>query len=301
MAGQNLYGRVARLTISTPNTTTGDYTGTTRNVLEIDAGTDSANPGNIGQRIKFDIAKTDKKEPNTSKIVVINLNDSSRAQMQTKPVKLMLEVGYRDTGFTRIFVGDARSVDQVRNDADWETTAKLGDGERGYQNSRVAESFSPGTPQGQVLRYLANASGLQTGNAIDIATSMTTPFDQGYIVHGFWQQSFDRFVRSLGYTWSIQNETIQILQPGQALGLQIPLISESTGLVGSPEMGTPEKPTKPHLVKFTTLLVATQPGAKVHLTSDRYDADVYVKKCRFEGDTQGGPWFTHIEGIILKS
>lgn len=295
----DLFGRRAKVTIQLPaGSSFIDVQGA--NVVEISGGIiDPANPNNLGMRIQFDITKTDQKEPNTSQIIITNLSDTRRASLKVKGVKFSLDAGYVATGMTRIIRGDARTIDHVRDGADWNTTARLGDGERAYRFARVNESFSPGTGAGSVLRFLANRSGIQIGNSSTVASALTTTFDQGYVVNGSWQQAMDKLLRAVGYVWSIQDETIQILKPNEAVDAQIPLISPETGLIGSPEMGTPEKKGKPQLVEFESLLVATRPGAKVHLRSKRYDADVRVKRCRFYGDTHGGPWFSKIQGVIL--
>lgn len=293
-----LYGRRARLTLAIPVSTPGDFTHVTTDVLEIQGGDDPANPG---MRIQFEVAKTVEKEPNTSKVVVSNLSPTTRAGLQKKGVKVTLEAGYVATGMSRIFVGDARTIDHVRNGPDWDTTIKLGDGERSIRFARFNESFAPGTSAGDVLTALANASGLAVGNVPDVVANLTT-FDQGYAVSGRVDKSLDRLVKSLGYKYSVQDGALQILTPGQALNSSVPDVSPSTGLIGSPEMGTPEKKGQPALLKFRSLLVPVIPGGKVKLTSERYDGVfVRIKKVKFTGDTHGGEWYSDMEGTILPN
>lgn len=293
-----LYDRRCRVTFSTPSDTAGNFKDVLRDELVVEAGEGGNHPA--GLRVSFKISKTDGKEPNTAEITVTNLNDDSRGQLQKKGLKVVLEAGYNATGVARLHRGDARTVDHVRDKASWNTIVKCGDGERAYKHARVAESFAAGTGAGDVLTFLANASGLQVGNVPTVVANLTTRYDQGYVVSGRWSDEMDRLVKAIGYGWSIQDETLQVLLPGQATNGQIPLISVESGLIGSPEFGTPEKKGKPALVKFQSLLMPTTPGAKVHLKSERYDGDVRVKKCSFEGDTHGGPWFTSYEGVILK-
>src|SRR5258706_12959850 len=107
----------------------------------------------------------------------------------------------------------------------------------------------------------------------------------------------DRHIGWISYTWSIQYQSLQVLLPGGSVGGEIPVFSPSTGLIGSPEMGSPEKKGKPALVKFKALVRATKPGARVKLESERYDGVVLVKKANFDGDTRGGDWYVTIEGV----
>ena len=84
------------------------------------------------------------------------------------------------------------------------------------------------------------------------------------------------------------------------MGALIPEISVDSGLIGSPEFGTPEKNGKPALVKFTSLFTVTQPGARVHLKSERYNGEVLVVKSQFVGDTHGRDFYTHYQGTLLS-
>ena len=295
--GDQLKGRRCKITITIPTKIPGDFTHTLQNQLVIN-GPDEA--GSPGLRVVFHIVKTSEKEPNTNKVTVYNLAESTRHLLQTKGMKLMLEAGYQATGITRLFEGDVRFIDHVRKGGDWETELKCGDGERGYKYARLSESYAPGTVAGQILKRLAQASGLAIGNVGSQAAVLSTSFDAGYAVSGPVMDSLHRLVKSLGYTLSIQDGALQILGRDEALEVMVPLISPTTGLIGSPEMGTPRKSGKPALCKFTALLTPTRPGSKVHLQSERYDGLVTVQKCEFVGDTYGGSWYTHFQGSISQ-
>jgi hypothetical protein len=299
LSGSALLDRRCRLTIANPVATPADFAHTLTDVIEIDGGTtDQADVP--GMRVVFKIDKTDKKEPNTSEIKVYNLSPTRRASLQKIGVKVLLEAGYKETGITRYASADVRTVDHVREGADWVTTLKLGDGERAWKFARVYESWAPGTRVADVLKRLASAMGIETGNVDAQANALGARLDQGYAVAGSAARGLDQFVRSLGKVWSVQDGQLQILDPYAAVDLPIPEITPQTGLVGSPEMGSPPTKGKPALLKFKSLLVPTKPGAKVKLKSERYDGFVLVHKCSFEGDTHGGDWYTSIEGTIIK-
>lgn len=293
----NLYGRRARIVVAIP--VASDFHSTTFDELEVNAG--EGTDGEPGLRVAFKIEKSDGKEPNNSEITITNLSPDSRGKLQKKGVKVTLEAGYDATGLSKIFRGDARSIDHVRNNADWDTKIKCGDGERAWRFARVNESFAAGTGAGDVLNYLAEQSGLQIGSVPSVVASLTTRYDHGYVVSGSWAHEMDKLVKSIGYKWSVQDETLQVLLPGEASKAAVPEISPETGLVGSPEFGTPEKKGKPALVKFKSLLQPTQPGARVKLKSDRYNGFVRVKKISIEGDTHGGNWYTTFQGVLLGS
>ncbi len=298
--GDNLFDRRCRLTIANPVDTPNDFTTTTTDVIEIDGGV-TDDRAVAGMRLKFRITKTDKKEPNTSEITVTNLSPDRRKSLQKKGVKVMLEAGYRDTGVAKIFTGDVRSIDHIRSTADFDTTMKLGDGERAWNFARVSESFSPGTRAADIGKALGKALGIGLGNLEKILSENTGIFDQGYAAAGSAAREFDRFMRSQKLLWSVQDSEIQVLKPGQVLEAPIPYFTADSGLVESPEMGTPGKKGKPALVTFKGLLQPVKPGTKVKLKSERYDGLVKVKSCTYDGDTHGGAWYVTISGEVLKS
>lgn len=292
-SGQALFGRRCRVTIATPVATEGNFRDTTSEVVEIDG-------GDGGLRIAGSIRKTTKKEPNTCEIRIYNLSPSRRAGLQKKGVKVLVEVGYKDTGLSRVFSGDARTVDHVREGADWITVLKLGDGERAWQYARVNESFAPGTPRADVVRTLAEKMGLDLGNVAKQVADITGTFDAGFAASGSASRAFEQVIRAVELEWSMQDGALQLLRPDQPLDQSVPDITPQTGLIGSPEMGSPPKKGKPALVKFTALMTPVKPGSKVKLKSERYDGYVRVTGIEYDFDTHGASWYSKIAGQVLK-
>lgn len=297
--GQALFDRRCRVTIANPVKTANDYKDVTTDVIEIDGGT-TDDRAVSGLRVWFKITKKLTKEPNTSEIIVTNLSPNRRSSLQQKGVRVLLEAGYKETGVSRYFSGDVRTIDHIRNGADWDTSLKLGDGERAWNFARVYESFAPGTPKSSVVKTLAESMGLDVGNLESQLSGIVGTIDQGFAAAGSASRAFDQFVKSIGKEWSVQDNALQILDPYEVLDLPIPEISVDSGLLGSPEMGTPPKKGKPPLVKFKSLLIPTRPGAKVKLVSKRYNGYVRVVAVTFTGDTHGGEWETEISGQILQ-
>lgn len=289
-SGQSFFGRVCKVTIAAPVADKSNFKDTiSSTVTEIE-----------NLRVQFTVKKTLKKEPNTSEIKITNLAPSTRKSLQTKGVKVMLQAGYKNTGMAKIFSGDARAIDHVRTGADWETVLHLGDGERSWQFATVNESFSPGASKGVVMRTLANSLGVDVGNAFTVADSLQGSLDGGWCASGSAAREFGRLMKAYGLEWSIQDGAIQVLKPYEALKSEIEEISPSSGLIGSPEMGTPGKKGKPALLEFTTLLAPCKVGQKVRLKSERYDGEVRIVAVEFTGDTASGDWYRKIHGEVIK-
>lgn len=285
MAGDLLYGRRCRLTL-TPNT------GTSIEVNAISDGNEQ------GLRVTFQITKTRDKSPNTAEIKIYNLTEKTRLSLQVKPLTVELEAGYQESGLARLFKGDARTIDHERKGCDWITTIKCGDGERNMAISRVQRSFGAKTTAGQVLKQLAADLGVAVGNVPTVIADMTTVFDAGYVCSGRVKDELDRLCKSLGYEWSVQDGALQVLVRNSYVGGMIPLIDSDSGLIGSPESGSPEKKGQAGLVRFKCLLTPLVVGGKVKLKSLRYDGDLVIKRVKYDGDTMGGNWFVEVEGAF---
>lgn len=290
-----LFGRRCRLLISAPTIL--------RTARTAAAGTETVEiiGGDGGMRIQASIKKSLKKEPNTSEIRITNLSPSRRAELQTKGVRVHFEAGYKDTGMFGLFNGDVRTIDHIREGANWTTVMQVGDGERSWQFARVKESFSPGTPKSDVMKTLGGAMGLDLGNLAKMAGNITGAFDQGYSASGSASRAFDGLMKGLKLDWSVQDGAIQVLEKDGVLDGEILEIGSASGLIGSPEMGTPPKSRKkPHYLNFQFLLAPVKCGGKVRLKSERYDGDVRVLKADYELDTHGGPWYTKVGAQVLK-
>jgi hypothetical protein len=250
-------------------------------------------------RVAFRVKKTLTKEPNTAEIVVYNLSESTRRQLQGKAIPVVLSAGYVDNEAV-IFSGDARYIDHVREGADWITKIKCGDGERAYQFRRFNGSFAPGTSIADVIRACASALSINTGNLEEALAKPfrggRTVFRNGFSASGDAIDVLDQLLRGAGFTVSIQNGALQVLQGGQPVPSSAVLLSASTGLVGSPELGTPEKQGAPPRVKAKSLL---QPkivcGGIVELQTISFKGQFRVEALEHTGDTDGGEWYTALE------
>lgn len=252
-----------------------------------------------GLRVSFKVKKTSGKEPNTAEVNIANLSATSRAAMAKKHAKLILQAGFEESIAT-IFSGDARTVDHVRDGASWVTKALAGDGERAYQYSRCSESFGPGTRASDVILYLSRALGINPGNALEKANALpkgsVAAFANGISVHGKAATELDRVLRAVGFEWSIQDGALQILEEGETNRRQIVLLSPSSGLLGSPVHGTPDKKGKPAMLKVKALLQPTlRPGDRVRIEAEATNGQFRIVSLSHSGDTAGGDWFTELE------
>jgi len=293
-AGVLQFDRLCRLSISKPSGSFSD-TDPQLNTLVIGGGNDAGDPG---LRIVAKVTKTNQKEPNTAEITVYNLAPTTRAQLQDKGLRVVVEAGYRAAGYQRIFVGDTRTIDHHRDGPDVLSVFKCGDGERSVRYARASESFAGGSSVADVVKHCADSMGLALGNVGAQLPALGKTLFQGWTAHGAASTELDRVLRAVGYGYSIQDGEIQILAPGESIAQTIPLLSPETGLLGSPEMGSPETKGKATSLKFRSLLLpSARPGGRVQLQCERYNGIFKIKKASHSFDTRGGDWLTDYESI----
>lgn len=272
-------------------------------------------------RIQFKVRRTLVKEPNTCEVSVSNLNEQHRSAFQKKLPKVILEAGYPDN-IAQLFSGDARYVDQVLQGATWTTKLQCGDGERAYRYLRVNESFAPGTRVADVVSKVASAAGMQLTGQVSALQSVTEQFLQGYCAFGKVAAELDHLLVSRGFTWSIQDGKLQILQrSGAVTGDSIIRLATDTGMVGSPEHGSPFKQgpavqvdgnadddtglqpvVGPAILKVKSLLQpGFRPGRRVQIQSKGVNGLFQIQTVEHSGDTFGGEWYSDLECLPADS
>lgn len=214
-------------------------------------------------RVQFRIRKDLSKKPNTGEIVIFNLAERSRQDFNVQAGKVALIAGYRDV-VAQIFYGDITRGYSVRESTEWATKIEAGDGQRAIRHGRVSRSFAGGVPVRDVARACAAALGLDPGDIAQISSSKV--YDHGYAAHGRAADELTRVLSSIGAGWSVQDGRIQLLAPGGATAETIALLSPQSGIIGTPEFGTPTKKGGKAVLRVKTLLLpGSLPGRRVRV------------------------------------
>lgn len=258
-------------------------------------------------RVQFKVKKSIEKEPNECEATIYNLSESSRAALQSKGSRIVIEAGYgRDTA--QIFSGDSRFIDHSHQGADWLTKIQCSDGERAYRYTRVNESFAAGQSRGTVFRRLVQGSGLDTREAQQTVDGLLGQLTQGYAAFGKLSTELDRLLKGTGLTWSIQDNRLQVLQEDAPTKDTAVLLSSSSGLIGSPVHGSPVEGSapgtvtrKPQVLKVKSLLQpAIRPGGRIKLDVENKQLDNAVFRVltvTHTGDTHGQDFYSEAEVV----
>lgn len=256
--------------------------------------------------VAFSVTKTLKKEPNTCDLTIYNLNPDHRSQLaQVKTPWVKIEAGYKGDGTgsgnkALIFHGQLRGVHSYREGPDWITELHSGDGEKALKNARINKSYSKGTRVGTIIDDLVEAMGIGKGNSqvkswLAKWTSGGSEILNGLVLSGSCREELTGILKSMGMEWSVQDGELQILDTGKPLEGVAVVLSPSTGLVGSPTLGSEG------IISITSLMNgAIVPGSTISLDSSEMPKGFYrAERCDYVGETAGQDWYVNIEAKAL--
>lgn len=247
-------------------------------------------------RVAFKVKKTLNLSANTAEVRIYNLSPTHRDQLLEKEkVRVQLSAGFVDR-MSVLFTGELRTAQPERDGTDVVVVLSSADGERQMQTSRVSSSFGAGTSVESVLGHLGNALGVGQGNSREMfagraLNGVMRIFSSGTTVHGQTAPHLDRLSRAAGLEVSIQDGALQVLEIGQPLQGETIVLRPTTGLVGSPTIGTD------HVMKARALLISDlRPGRLVQVEAEFVRGTFRLHQVEFQGDTFGGDWYASLEG-----
>lgn len=258
-----------------------------------------------GLRVAFRVGKTDRPEPNVAEVSIHNLSPEARAEFQQKPLAFIVEAGY-DGRTEVLFQGEAQAVDHVVSGPDVVTRIRAGDGERQFRYATFSASFRPGTSMEDVISEVAKSMyGLDISQLRerlkrkDWRGALDT-FLNGWAGQGRTAPELDKLLSSRSLTWSIQDGALQVLGEQEPSSEDAILLSASTGLLGSPEYGSPDKKGGPVPLKVRSLLQpGIKPGRQISVQAKSVSGRFRVTKVLHTGDTHGQDWQSEAEAIPL--
>lgn len=250
-------------------------------------------------RIQFEIDKSlprgRKPKPNTCDITISNLAQKTRADLETKPLLVQLDAGYDDAP-RMIFVGDLRFGMTKMVGPDWETLLQLGDADCHYRWARAKQSYPPGTRVREILEDTVKSLGLEMPAEVLKDRELDEQIQFGMASHGPAREYLSDLLSPYGYTWSIQDNSLQILRERDVKNVAPIPIDEEHGMIGTPEFGSPPRSGKPpHMTVRTLLYPQINPGALVQLTSKVKSGLFKVEQVKHRGDTHGDVWDSEFE------
>lgn len=276
-------------------------------------------------RIIFDIKKTKTIIPNTAKIQIYNVAESTRNKIQDRKSWVLVRAGYsNENGLQDIYKGTIIRSSHEKTRPDVILTIEAQDG-IGQQTKRVSLGYPGGTSAKTIIEGLLKKMELPMKNSsVNIPDKI---FTGGFSTVGTIENALTRVCRVLGLEWSIQNEEVLFTQINGSSSNSITHISPNTGMIGSPlkvanvvpnvdQANVPGADFLPQLggsgsiqfmvggYKIKSLLKPTiEPKDKIALTSfDVPEKSIYiVETVVHSGDTYGADWTTTMDAYEEKS
>lgn len=300
-----LFGRICKITIYRPDGRPIDNPGgevkdsgfkeTLANGIEI-VGGELDNQ----LRISFDIQRTSGSEPNTASVTLYNLSDATRGLLKQNPLTCVIAAGH--AGIARhMFTGNIKFADSKMNGVTRETKLILADGGRALKHAQISKTYKAGTP----VRTILNEMAAELGMVLPVNLAKNTALDQriprAAAMDGFVRDELTRTLQPYGLNFSVQNGCLQIVGDNETRTDSERVIGVlESGMVESPEYGTPDKKSGARTLTFKNLLYPElMPAARIRMNSDEIKGPHKLVKVKHQGDTRGKSWHTMCEARPL--
>lgn len=234
-------------------------------------------------RVAFDVDKTITEKPNPATFRVWNLNrDHINQALSQGFKKAVLSVGYQ--ALKKIYSGDITKVRINRDNLDFILTIECADGFRDYTGSRSAVTIKAGASDKEIVDEILKKMGNSERGTIEIINKRKLP--RGRVLNGDNRHLLSQVSRNSNANWSIQDGALTILPKDKVLNEEAVLISQDTGMIGSPEQ------TDDGLELTCLLNPLLQIGGLVEVRSilDYFNGEYKIVKLVHSGDVMSGDW-----------
>jgi hypothetical protein len=257
-----------------------------------------------GLKIAFSIEKTDSTDPNKGKIQIYNLSAATSAKVTVAGNHITLKAGYEDETIAAIFFGDVLSGERKRSGNEYVTELEVFDSRAAVMASQVSVSYAKETEASTIVQAFLDAIGKPYKGADLVPTGEKYPHGYAYI--GMATDGLRNVLNRYNLTYTIQNEMLYIMKPGEATETTGLKLSFKTGLLTNPQPvsdktgDADEKIEAANRWKFSTMLFPElNPGAACKIESDTLNGDVKVKNATFSGDNWDGDFRIDIEAEAI--
>jgi len=285
-------------------------------------------------RMTFKVRHADSDTPGTAEIRIYNLSNATANKYIKEFNTVVLQAGYRNGHFGRIFQGTIKQYKKGRESAvDSYLDIFAADGDVAYNYGVLNQTFRK-TDTKELQKAIADSMakagiGARVGHLDDTNPPGTIggiiPPARGSVAYGLATDLGRELQRDTGNQFSIQNGVIQAIKSTKYKPGDIVVINSGTGMIGVPEQ-TQEGITVTCLLN-PNIHVKQQvrldnkslnqyflPGQNANSTIDRSFQSTYGKYAMMpqyyatidadgiytvlvidhEGDTRGLPWYSHL-------
>lgn len=262
-------------------------------------------------RIEFRVVKRNHRTPNEAVIRIYNLSDSTIRKMSHMDAVAIFSAGYIEaTGAVMIMSGNVTELSVRYEGVDKVCEITIKSGYVPLRDSTTAMTIVGGGSTHTALRQVAEDMGL--GLYIEDGTRNKVYKESA----SFWGSSHDalsKLTRAANLEWSIQNNTIRVVNKGESFKNKAYLLNSATGLIGTPELNIKasrekrvirnQKDTKitatqqgenKYIIK-SLLLPDLVPSNRISVESKTANGVYKIESIEHEGQYPEGEWITTLE------
>ena len=274
--------------------------------------------------MSFDILLRRDSKPNTAKINVYNMSESTRNLLESDPLGAEFYAGYGDSIPDMIFRGTVSNIVNEKIRPDWMTTIYASDGHKEFDKTYFNKTYSAGTPLLTILKDISIVFQMPLNIDPAIANVVSQALTRSITLSGKAKKALDRLTGDYDLDWSVQFGIVEIIEKGSAITSDplVTVLTHDTGLIGSPQVkweknkkNRKSKPKYVKTVKATSLLIPSlKPNRLMQIASvntslifgDLYKERVpsknanglyLINTAQFIGDNFGGSFDTVTQGI----
>lgn len=187
-----------------------------------------------GYDILVDIERDDSSKPDTAKVIIRGLADSSVQLIRSTGAFVRIWAGY-DGQDWMAFEGDIDddTIDDMFTNPGREISFEAGEGRKAIRWGRIEVTYNDALLTPTILfSRLAAAGGFKLGRFP--SAIQNEPYTRPWTFHGPIRRALDSVAEDAGVKWSVQKGILILSALNQAVeGEEVPLLSSRTGLVGS--------------------------------------------------------------------
>lgn len=258
-------------------------------------------------KIVFTIEKTEGKDPNTAKVEIFNLAESTRKKIETEQLgdNLIVYAGYLDgEGEQLIFSGDIKSVTHQIKRPNVITTIMANDGANSLGTAKISLAKNKGVTARSILESILKTFPLPN-NLKTISIPAEKTYSNGFAFTGMSKDALTKVTEFLDLDWTIQNNEIRLSPFDGNDSSEAVLLNIKTGLLDSPSRIVDEtkkakgetSKDKPGWQLKSLLSPKINPKGQVSVSSREIPDNTFfnVHSVIHRGDTHGSDWISEIE------
>lgn len=250
-------------------------------------------------RTTFEVERNTFSAANKGKISLYNMSDASRSLILPQSTRIILSVGYglfSTAPLFPIYDGYFYSATTKRSGPDFITDFELT--EYGPQiGTTIANlSFPQGTTNTAIVTALIGLMpGIIPGPQIGL---QPFTYSRSVVITGSVKDNLDKLLKQQGLDWHVLGGVLYIHPKNVSPIAKVPIISEATGLLGSPNLTTPQGGAQ--TVTFECLINPNVfPGVQVSLYSRLISTPLILRSVKYSGDTHTSRWTQTCEGTPI--